>query len=77
MNARELIDYAAQDDAVNFRAQMYAAIHDRVTAHIEAKKHEIAQGLLNQEETKKPLKKEEEKWHMKKEEEKPKHGDHE
>ena len=68
---RNLIDYAAQDDAVNFRAELYAAIHDRVTAHIEAKKQEIAQGLVTQEEeTKhKAMKKEEEKWHMKKEEE--------
>jgi len=74
--SRDLIDYAAQDDAVNFRAELYAAIHDRVTAHIEAKKQEIAQGLLNTEEMmpKKKMKKEEEKWHMKKEEEKPKHG---
>ena len=73
---RNLIDYAAQDDAVNFRAELYAAIHDRVSAHIEAKKQEIAQGLLNQEEMMpaKKMKKEEEKWHMKKEEEKPKHG---
>jgi len=76
MNARDLIDYAVDDDAVNFRAELYAGIHDRVTAHIEAKKQEIAQGLLNTEEMmpKKKMKKEEEKWHMKKEEEKPKHG---
>jgi len=61
--SRDLIDYAAQDDAVNFRAELYAAIHDRVTAHIEAKKQEIAQGLLNTEEMmpKKKMKKEEEK----------------
>jgi hypothetical protein len=50
MNARDLIDYAAQDDAVNFRAAMYASIHDRVTAHIDAKKQEIAQGLITQKE---------------------------
>ena len=69
---RNLIDYAAQDDAVNFRAELYAAIHDRVTAHIEAKKQEIAQSLVTQEEKEmkhKAMKKEEEKWHMKKEEE--------
>jgi len=72
MNPRDLIDYAAQDDAVNFRAALYSAIHDRVTAHIEAKKQEIAQGLVTQEEKEmkhKAMKKEEEKWHMKKEEE--------
>jgi hypothetical protein len=50
MNARDLIDYAAQDDAVNFRAALYASIHDRVTAHIDAKKQEIAQGLITQQE---------------------------
>lgn len=50
MNARDLIDYAAQDDAVNFRSAMYAAIHDRVTAHIEAKKQEIAHNLITQQE---------------------------
>ena len=69
---RNLIDYAAQDDAVNFRAALYSAIHDKVTAHIEAKKQEIAQGLVTQEEKEmkhKAMKKEEEKWHMKKEEE--------
>jgi hypothetical protein len=49
MNPRDLIDYAAQDDAVNFRASMYAAIHDKVTAAIENRKQDIAQGLLNQE----------------------------
>lgn len=46
MNPRELIDYAAQDDAAGFRSAMYAAIHDKVTAHIEAKKQEIAQNLI-------------------------------
>ena len=50
MEARDLIDYAAQDDAVNFRAALYASIHDRVTAHIDAKKLEIAQGLITQQE---------------------------
>jgi len=77
---RNLIDYAAQDDAVNFRAALYSAIHDRVTAHIEAKKQEIAQGLVTQEEKEmkhKMMKKEDETHHMKKEEEKPKHGMHE
>jgi len=50
MNARDLIDYAAQDDAVNFRSAMYAAIHDRVTAHIESKKQEIAHSLITPQE---------------------------
>jgi glutamate synthase domain-containing protein 2 len=80
MSSRDLIDYAAQDDAVNFRANLYADIHDRVIAHIEAKKQEVAQGLLNaeavvheEEESKKhitpgKMKKSEEKFHLKKEE---------
>lgn len=51
MSQRDLIDYAEQDDGVNFRSAMYAAIHDKVTAHIEAKKHEIAQNLMSTEES--------------------------
>lgn len=51
MSQRDLIDYAEQDDGVNFRSAMYAAIHDKVTAHIEAKKHEIAQSLMSTEES--------------------------
>jgi len=51
MNPRELIDYAAQEDAVNFRSAMYAALHDKVTSHIEAKKQEIAQNLIAPKET--------------------------
>ncbi len=75
MNARDLIDYASNDDAGNFRSAMYAAIHDRVAAHIEAKKQEVAQSLVTQSEGTKPkMKKEDEAHHMKKEEEKPKHG---
>lgn len=50
-DARQLIDYAAQDDAVGFRDALYAGIHDRVTAHIEAKKQEIAQTLIAPRET--------------------------
>lgn len=51
MSQRDLIDYAAQDDGVNFRSAMYAAIHDKVTAHIETKKQEIAQSLMSTEES--------------------------
>ena len=51
MEPRDLIDYAAQDDGVGFRASLYAAIHDRVSAHIDAKKQEIAQGLVTQAES--------------------------
>ncbi len=49
MNTRAIIDYAIQDDAVGMRDALYADIQDRVHAHIEAKKQEIAQGLVTQE----------------------------
>jgi hypothetical protein len=34
------------DNGVEFRKALYASIHDKVTAHIEAKKQEIAHNLL-------------------------------
>lgn len=49
MNTRAIIDYAIQDDAVGLRDALYSDIQDRVHAHIEAKKQEIAQGLVTQE----------------------------
>jgi len=48
--SRNLVDYAQDDNAVEFRNALYADIHDRVTAHIEDKKKEIAQGLFGQNE---------------------------
>ena len=45
---RNLIDYAMDDNGVEFRSQLYATIHDRVTAAIEAKKQEIAHNLIAQ-----------------------------
>jgi len=50
-DTRKIIDFAHEDNGVEFRDALYSAIHDRVTAHIEAKKQEIARGLIrNQEE---------------------------
>jgi len=43
---RSIIDYAMDDNGTEFRKALYASIHDKVTAHIEAKKQEIAQNLL-------------------------------
>jgi hypothetical protein len=43
---RSIIDYAMDDNGVEFRKALYASIHDKVSAHIEAKKQEIAQSLL-------------------------------
>jgi hypothetical protein len=49
MDTRKLIDFSMEDNGVEFRNQLYASIHDRVTAAIEAKKQEIAQNLVTQE----------------------------
>jgi hypothetical protein len=46
---RNLIDYAMDSNGVEFRNQLYASIHDRVTAAIEAKKQELAGSLIRQE----------------------------
>lgn len=50
---KQIIDYAQDDNAVEFRNALYASIHDKVTAHIDAKKQEIAQNLItpNEQET--------------------------
>lgn len=45
--ARAIIDYAAQDNATGMRDAMYASLQDRVMAHIEAKKQEIALNLIS------------------------------
>jgi hypothetical protein len=56
MTLRNFIDYAQDGDGVNSREALYAAIHDRVADHIEAKKQEIAQNLIAQnEDTKSPF----------------------
>ena len=47
MTDKAIIDYAQDDNAVEFRNALYASIHDKVTAHIDAKKQEIAQNLIN------------------------------
>jgi hypothetical protein len=46
--ARAIIDYAQNDSGSELRDALYSSIQDRVLAHIEAKKQEIAQGMLNQ-----------------------------
>jgi len=43
---RNIIDYAYNDNGYEFRKELYSAIHDKVSAHIESKKQEIAQGLI-------------------------------
>lgn len=46
MTDKNIVDYAQDDNAVEFRNALYTSIHDKVTAHIDAKKQEIAQGML-------------------------------
>ena len=50
---RNIIDYAEDGNASELRNALYASIHDKVAAHIEAKKQEIAKNLIdtNSEET--------------------------
>lgn len=50
MTTRNIIDYAAADDAVEMRKELYADIHDRVSAHLDTYKQEIAQNLIAPEE---------------------------
>jgi hypothetical protein len=50
MTERNIIDFAQDNDGVEFRNALYSSIHDKVTAHIDAKKQEIAQNLFAQSE---------------------------
>lgn len=46
MDARQIIDYAADDNAKEMREALYASIYDRVSNAIETKKQEIAHTML-------------------------------
>jgi hypothetical protein len=45
-NARQIIDYASQENGTGVRDAMYAGIYDKISAHIEAKKQEVALNML-------------------------------
>ena len=45
-NARAIIDFASQDNGTAMRDALYAGIHDKISAHIEAKKQEVALNLI-------------------------------
>jgi hypothetical protein len=45
-NAKAIIDYAAQDNGTAMRDALYAGIQDKIMAHIEAKKQEVALNML-------------------------------
>lgn len=48
MDTRQIIDYAAADNAKEMRDALYADIHDRVMNHLDLKKQEIAMNLITQ-----------------------------
>jgi hypothetical protein len=43
---RNIIDYAMDDNGVEFRNALYAQIHDKVSAHLEAAKQAVAQNIM-------------------------------
>jgi hypothetical protein len=55
MTTRDIIDYAQDQNGVEFRSALYSAIHDKVTAHIEAQKQSIAQTMMAPLESEEPV----------------------
>jgi hypothetical protein len=47
---KSIIDYAMDQDGVQFRNALYASIQDKVTAHIEAAKQSLAKNLITTQE---------------------------
>jgi hypothetical protein len=47
---RQIIDYAQNDNGVEFRNALYTTIHDKVTTHLAAAKQAVAQNLISQDE---------------------------
>jgi hypothetical protein len=45
--ARNIVDYAENDNAKEVRDALYSALQDRVMAHIEAHKQVVAQNIMN------------------------------
>ena len=45
---KAIVDYAENDQAKEMRDAFYSALQDKVMAHIEAKKLEVAQNMFNQ-----------------------------
>jgi hypothetical protein len=50
MNTKAIIDFAQDEDGSAFREALYTEIQQRVHAHIDAKRQEIAQNLIAQQE---------------------------
>lgn len=47
---RQIIDYSARDEGAEAREAFYAALHDKVQAHIETHKQEVAKNLISSQE---------------------------
>jgi len=47
-DTRAIVDFAYDENGKEFRDALYSAIHDRVSAHIDLKKQEIARNLIVQ-----------------------------
>ena len=50
MDTRKLVDYAQDQNGVEFRDALYSSIHDKVTAHLAAAKQAVAQNLIQPQE---------------------------
>ena len=48
MDTRQIGDYAENDETKEMRDAFYSALQDKVMAHIEAKKMEVAKTMFNQ-----------------------------
>ena len=47
LDTRQIIDFAAEDNAKEMRESLYASIYDRVTSAIEAKRQEVGASMFN------------------------------
>ncbi len=47
MDPRQIVDFADEDKAKEMRDAFYSALQDKVMAHIEAKKMEVAKSMFN------------------------------
>ena len=76
MDARKIIDFAAEGNAKDFREGLYASIYDKVNAHIEQMKQSVAHNLVTTQEEKECASKDDVKKEVKKHEDE-KHDDDE
>lgn len=47
MDTRTIVDLADEDQAKEMRDAFYSALHDRVMAHLENQKIEVAKNMFN------------------------------